>query len=159
MGTGALSPGVKRGWGVMLTTHPHHPHLVPRSRMSRSYTSSHPMRLHGASMACSGTALPIHSKEMKKAGIPSLCNLLIVVLWVVIPCDFVGGSFILKMEAIVPSKRWLTTYTTTWHHEPQDHDRHLHSRKNINFKSYRGLSYWHHRYQEPSLIIALLPSK
>jgi hypothetical protein len=34
---GVLSPGVKRGRGVMLTTHPH---LVPRSWMSRSYTSS-----------------------------------------------------------------------------------------------------------------------
>jgi hypothetical protein len=41
---GALSPGVKRGRGVTLTTHPH---LVPRSRMSRSYTSSPPKRLHG----------------------------------------------------------------------------------------------------------------
>jgi hypothetical protein len=41
---GVLSPGVKRGRGVMLTTHPH---LVPRLRMSRSYTSSHPKRLHG----------------------------------------------------------------------------------------------------------------
>jgi hypothetical protein len=50
MGTGVLSPGVKRGRGVTLTTHPH---LVPRSRMSRSYTSSPP----SASMACSGTAL------------------------------------------------------------------------------------------------------
>jgi hypothetical protein len=41
---GVLSPGVKRGRGVMLTTHPH---LVPRSWMSRSYTSSPPKRLHG----------------------------------------------------------------------------------------------------------------
>jgi hypothetical protein len=41
---GVLSPGVKRGRGVMLTTHPH---LVPRLSMSRSYTSSHPKRLHG----------------------------------------------------------------------------------------------------------------
>jgi hypothetical protein len=41
---GVLSPGVKRGRGVTLTTHPH---LVPRLRMSRSYTSSPPMRLHG----------------------------------------------------------------------------------------------------------------
>jgi hypothetical protein len=39
MGTGVLSPGVKRGRGVMMTTHPH---LVPRSWMSRSYTSSPP---------------------------------------------------------------------------------------------------------------------
>jgi hypothetical protein len=39
-----LSPGVKRGRGVTLTNHPH---LVPRLSMSRSYTSSHPMCLHG----------------------------------------------------------------------------------------------------------------
>jgi hypothetical protein len=39
-----LSPGVKRGRGVTLTTHPH---LVLRLRMSRSYTSSPPMCLHG----------------------------------------------------------------------------------------------------------------
>jgi hypothetical protein len=42
MGTGGLSLGVKRGRGVTLTTHPH---LVPRSRMSRSYTSTAPKRL------------------------------------------------------------------------------------------------------------------
>jgi hypothetical protein len=47
---GVLSPGVKRGRGVTLTTYPH---LVSRLRMSRSYTSSPPC----ASMACSGTAL------------------------------------------------------------------------------------------------------
>jgi hypothetical protein len=42
---GVLSPGIKRGRGVMLTTHPY---LVPRSWMSRSYyTSSPPKRLHG----------------------------------------------------------------------------------------------------------------
>jgi hypothetical protein len=34
---GVLSPGVKRGRGV---TPPTHPHLVPKSRMSRSYTYS-----------------------------------------------------------------------------------------------------------------------
>jgi hypothetical protein len=51
VGTGGPFPGgKKRGRGVTLTTHPH---LVPRSRMSRSYTSS-PLR---ASMACSGIAL------------------------------------------------------------------------------------------------------
>jgi hypothetical protein len=44
MGTGGPFPGVKRGRGVMLTTHPH---LVPRSWMSRSYTSSPPKSLHG----------------------------------------------------------------------------------------------------------------
>jgi hypothetical protein len=36
---GALSPGVKRGRGVMLTSHPL---LVPRLRKGRSYTSCHP---------------------------------------------------------------------------------------------------------------------
>jgi hypothetical protein len=36
---GVLSPGVKRGRGVTLATHPH---LVPRLSMSRSYTSSPP---------------------------------------------------------------------------------------------------------------------
>jgi hypothetical protein len=41
---GVLSPGVKRGRGMTLTTHPH---LVPRLSMSRSCTSSPPMRLHG----------------------------------------------------------------------------------------------------------------
>jgi hypothetical protein len=43
---GVLFPGLKRYRGVTLTTYPH---LVPRSRMSRSYTSSSP----SASMACS----------------------------------------------------------------------------------------------------------
>jgi hypothetical protein len=44
MGTEGPFPGVKRGLGVMLTTHPN---LVPKSWMSRSYTSSPPKRLHG----------------------------------------------------------------------------------------------------------------
>jgi hypothetical protein len=48
-----LSPGVKRGRGVTLTTHPTHPHLVPRLSMSRSIPPLPPC----ASMACSGTAL------------------------------------------------------------------------------------------------------
>jgi len=38
-GIGGSFPGVKRGRGVTLTTHLH---LVPRSRMSRMYTSSLP---------------------------------------------------------------------------------------------------------------------
>jgi hypothetical protein len=41
---GVLSPGVKRGRGVTLTTHIH---LVSRTRMSRSYISSPPKRLRG----------------------------------------------------------------------------------------------------------------
>jgi hypothetical protein len=41
---GFLSQGVKHGRGVTLTTHLH---LGARSRMSRSYISSPPCRLHG----------------------------------------------------------------------------------------------------------------
>jgi hypothetical protein len=42
---GVISPGGKaRGRGVTLTTHPH---LVPRLSMSRSYTSSPTICLHG----------------------------------------------------------------------------------------------------------------
>jgi hypothetical protein len=44
MDTGVVSPGLKRGRGVTLTTHSH---LVPRSGMGRSYTSSPPKRLRG----------------------------------------------------------------------------------------------------------------
>jgi hypothetical protein len=44
MGTGVLSPGVKCSQGVMLTIHPH---LVLRTRMSRSCISSPPWRKHG----------------------------------------------------------------------------------------------------------------
>jgi hypothetical protein len=50
MDTGDPFHGAKRGRGVTLTTHLH---LVPRSRMSKSYTTSLP----SATMACSGTAL------------------------------------------------------------------------------------------------------
>jgi hypothetical protein len=50
---GVLSPGVKRCRGVTLTTHPH---LVPRSRMSKSCTYSPLKRLHGV---C-GTALALN---------------------------------------------------------------------------------------------------
>jgi hypothetical protein len=38
-----FSPEVKRGRGVTLTTHPH---LVPRSWVSRSYTASPPLRIY-----------------------------------------------------------------------------------------------------------------
>jgi hypothetical protein len=50
MGTGGPFPGAKRGRGVTLTTHPH---LVPWSGMSRSYTSTPPSDC----VARSGTAL------------------------------------------------------------------------------------------------------
>jgi hypothetical protein len=41
---GVLSPGLKSGRGVTQTTHPL---LVPKSRTSRSYTSSAPKHLRG----------------------------------------------------------------------------------------------------------------
>jgi hypothetical protein len=50
VGTGGPFPGLKRGRGATLTSHPR---LVPRARMSRSYTYSPPT----PSVACSGTAL------------------------------------------------------------------------------------------------------
>jgi hypothetical protein len=56
---GFLSPGLKRGQGVTLNTHPH---LVPRSRMSRSYTSSP----SSAFMARSGTALALAIWQQKQ---------------------------------------------------------------------------------------------
>jgi hypothetical protein len=46
---GVLSPGVKRGRGVKMTTHPH---LMPRSRMSRSYVSPSPRTPIGALWEC-----------------------------------------------------------------------------------------------------------
>jgi hypothetical protein len=46
---GVLSRGIKRGRGVTLTTHPH---LVPRSLMSRIYISSPPLRQHGVLWDC-----------------------------------------------------------------------------------------------------------
>jgi hypothetical protein len=50
VGTGGPFPSIKRGQTVTLTTHLH---LVPRSRLSRSYTSFSP----SAVVTCSGTAL------------------------------------------------------------------------------------------------------
>jgi hypothetical protein len=46
---GVLSPMIKCGRGVTLTTHPH---LVPRSWMSRSYTSSPPCASVGVLWDC-----------------------------------------------------------------------------------------------------------
>jgi hypothetical protein len=44
-----LFPGIKLVWGVTLTTHPH---LVPRSWMSRSYTFSPPLAFVGVLWDC-----------------------------------------------------------------------------------------------------------
>jgi hypothetical protein len=59
---GVLSPGLKCGWGLPLTTHPH---IVPRSIKSRSYTSSPPIDF----VACSGMALALTEEHKKAIGI------------------------------------------------------------------------------------------
>jgi hypothetical protein len=66
MGTGVLSPEVKRFWGVTLTTHPY---PVPRSRMSLSYISL-PCRLHSVS----GTALRTNSSHSCRIPGPGYSN-------------------------------------------------------------------------------------
>jgi hypothetical protein len=66
MGTGVPFPGAKRGRGVTLTTHPH---LVPRSWMSRSYTSSVPSPF----AACSGTVLAFNYIGTDSSSIYRLC--------------------------------------------------------------------------------------
>jgi hypothetical protein len=57
-GGGGPFPGVKLGRGVTLTTHPH---LVPRWRMSGSYSSSRPWRLHCGS----GSAFTLYKQHVK----------------------------------------------------------------------------------------------
>jgi hypothetical protein len=49
MGTGGPFPGAKRGRVVKLTTHLH---VVPRSRIGRSYTSSPQKHHHGVYRDC-----------------------------------------------------------------------------------------------------------
>jgi hypothetical protein len=55
MGTGGSFPGDKARPGVALTTHPY---IVPRSRMSRRYTSPPP----SAFVACSETASTVFTR-------------------------------------------------------------------------------------------------
>jgi hypothetical protein len=57
MGTGGRFPGAKARPGRDAD---HSPHLFPRSRMSRGYTSSHPKPF----VACGGTALCAYLKAM-----------------------------------------------------------------------------------------------
>jgi hypothetical protein len=60
MGTGFPSSGLKRGRWLTLTTHSH---LVPRSRMSRSYMSSPLKRLHGALLHSSSFSFRMIKKD------------------------------------------------------------------------------------------------
>jgi hypothetical protein len=55
MDTGGPFPGAKRGRSVTLSTHPH---LVQRSRMSRSYSSSPPQAPPWRGLLCFYLALP-----------------------------------------------------------------------------------------------------
>jgi hypothetical protein len=60
MGTGGPFPGAKARPGVTLTTHPY---LVPRRRMSRSYTSTPPTPLRRVVGQLS--AFSVHSNELR----------------------------------------------------------------------------------------------
>jgi hypothetical protein len=66
---GVLSPGVKRGQGVTLTIHPP---LVPRSRMSRSYTSSPSCVSIGVLWDC--FIFYLHSVPLTSVGISGVCR-------------------------------------------------------------------------------------
>jgi hypothetical protein len=70
-------------------------------------------------------------------------QMFMVVLWDVMLCRLVGGyqcfwgtvSSILtvNMEAIFSSKMMVTTYKTTWCHNPGDNHQHFHCHKNLKF--------------------------
>jgi hypothetical protein len=47
-----------------------------------------------------------------------------VMFWLVTPCDPVGGY---QHSSVTP----VTTYKATHHHNPEDHDQHLHRRENL----------------------------
>jgi hypothetical protein len=96
MGTGGPFPGAKRGRGVTLTTHPH---LVPKSRMSRSYTSS-----LLATMACSGTAL------LCLLGRRAVCS----------RRNWPNTLIALMTEAVSPSETSANLQETTWRNIPED---------------------------------------
>jgi hypothetical protein len=78
---GVLSQRIKRSRGVTLTIHPH---LVPRSRMSRSYTPSPP----SAFMACSGTTFNYTAYTGKQQHRPQ------------------NASFASKLQSVHHSRRW-----------------------------------------------------
>jgi hypothetical protein len=62
---GVLSPGLMRGRDVTLTTHPH---LLPRSWMSRSYTSSLPCACKGVLWDCFCFIFPLHARPPADTG-------------------------------------------------------------------------------------------
>jgi hypothetical protein len=66
MGTGGLFPGVKRGRGVMITAHTH---LVPKSRVNRSYTSCPPCYVHDG-----GRTTLLYLKMSKTNALWKLCS-------------------------------------------------------------------------------------
>jgi hypothetical protein len=97
MGTGVLSTGVKRGRGMTQTTHPH---VVPRSWMSTSYTPLPP----APPCACCGTALPFPCLEKTSVfptnlRIPGLYN------------NFHKSvSYMRNASAVLPKESWFSCW-------------------------------------------------
>jgi hypothetical protein len=69
---GVLSPGLKRGRVVTLTTHPH---LVPRSRMSRSYTPLPPSAYINPVHTLSSCIFKLHFNIVLHLRLPSKLSL------------------------------------------------------------------------------------
>jgi hypothetical protein len=68
MATGCHFPGVKRGWSVTLTNHPH---PMPMSRTSRSYFSYPPWFLHvgsGIALLSNLRLMPLQEDHGSVAG-------------------------------------------------------------------------------------------
>jgi hypothetical protein len=74
MGTGGPSPGVKRGRGVMLTTHP----IYCRGR---EWVGAIPPLLPSASIACSGTALLTILTTSDKQRMGKSCSQFVLSAW------------------------------------------------------------------------------
>jgi hypothetical protein len=97
-----ISLGLKRGRGVTLLT----PHILPSSRMSRSYTSSPPLRLHRctAGHECSSIQQLREINRGHHSG-----TMFRVVFWDILPCKMIvdrrfRGAYCLHHHVIqVPS--------------------------------------------------------
>jgi hypothetical protein len=104
---GVLSPRIKRGRDVTLTTHPH---LVPRSRMSRSYTSSPPWASIGVLWDCF-TLHTLWPSELRALCKTSRCFDTVCIDWVA--SDLIGSvldkytDLILLIWSVWPSFMFL----------------------------------------------------
>jgi hypothetical protein len=83
VGTGGSFAGLKRGRSVTLTTHPN---PVPRSRMSRSYTSSSPRRLRCVQWDSFSFSVSVCDSRGSLSDDDVTCGLLGFT-----PCSLVGG--------------------------------------------------------------------